>query len=418
MKQVHRLSGLLGLLGLLMLSGCGGGSSASTAPAQDSFAGGGNNVVPMTVEGGPASAKPFNQPYVSVKICIPGGACGTVGGILVDTGSFGLRIMASAMTGAGITLPAMPDPIVVGNTIQECLPFADGYAWGQVSLASVSIGGETSTGSVPIQVIDDSASPSPAVPSSCGSKGNSLNSVDQLGANGILGVGVVVADCGSHCAGNPAPADDIYYSCTGTTGTCAQVSQPVASQVSNPVASFPTDNNGVILQLPSVGSAGAPMAGGYLVFGIGTEANNALGSAHVMTADNQGDITTNFNGQSLTSSFIDSGSNALFFNDSSLQLCSQTAPLNAFYCPPATASLTATNQGQNGTTTSVGFSIANLNKVDGSNFALDDVGGPAATIAGFGPYFDWGLPFFYGRTIFFALEGTTAGGSAGPYYAY
>ncbi|HTT03766.1 MAG TPA: DUF3443 domain-containing protein [Steroidobacteraceae bacterium] len=419
MKQVARLSGLLGLLGLLMLSGCGGGgSSASTAPSQDSFAGGGSNVVAMTVEPGPAGsgAQPFNQPYVSVKICVPGGACATIGGILVDTGSYGLRVMSSVLTGAGITLPAMADPLVVGNTIQECLPFADGYAWGQVSLASVSIGGEASSGSVPIQVINDSASPMPAVPASC-QNGSSLNNVDQLGANGILGVGVFASDCGSYCAQTPAPAQEIYYSCT-TAGTCAMTSQAVASQVTNPVAYFPVDNNGVILQLPSVSTSGAPVASGYLVFGIGTEANNALGSAHVLTADDEGNFTTNFNSQALTSSFIDSGSNALFFNDSSLALCGSTAPDNEFYCPNATASLTATNEGQNGTTTQVGFSIANLNNLSGANFALDDTGGPATPISGFGSYFDWGVPFFYGRTIFFALEGTTAGGTAGPYYAY
>jgi hypothetical protein len=56
--------------------------------------------------------------------------------------------------------------------------------------------------------------------------------------------------------------------------------------------------------------------------------------------------------------------------------------------------------------------------LSGNNFAFDDVGGPAPTIPGFGSYFDWGVPFFYGRTVFFALEGTDAAGTTGPYYAY
>lgn len=423
MKQVHRLSGLLGLLGALLLAGCGGGGSsssinASSTSAQDNFSGGGSNVVTMTVEAGPAGsgAQPFNQPLVSVKICVPNGACGTVNGILVDTGSYGLRVMASALSAVGVTLPAMSDPLLATNSIQECLPFADGYAWGQVSLASVSVGEETSSGSVPIQVINDSSNPSPAAPSSCTSNGSPLNNVDELGANGILGVGVFASDCGSYCAQSPVPSEEIYYSCT-PSGTCATTSQQVAYQVTNPVVYFP-DNNGVILQLPAISSAGSPSAQGYLVFGIGTETNNGLGSAHVLTANDEGNFTTNFDSQSLTSSFIDSGSNALFFPDSSLALCGSTAPYNEFYCPTNTASLTATNEGQNGTTSDVSFSIANLNDIDGSNFAIDDTGGPAPSITGFGPYFDWGIPFFYGRTIFFAIDGATAGGTAGPFYAY
>ncbi|HEX4051987.1 MAG TPA: DUF3443 family protein [Steroidobacteraceae bacterium] len=422
MQQVHRLSGLLGLLVILALSGCGGGGSVnSSTPTQDSFTGGGSNVVSMTVEPGPADQgdQPFNQPLVTVKICVPGGACGTISGILVDTGSYGLRVMASVLAQAGVTLPAMPDTIVPGNTIQECLPFADGYAWGQVSSATVSIGGETSTGSVPIQVINDASSPSPAIPSSCSSMGVSLNNVDALGANGVLGVGVFVSDCGSYCATTPAASYDIYYSCPPAGGsTCTLANQAVADQVSNPVAYFPTDNNGVILQLPSISSTGASTANGYLVFGIGTETNNGLGGAKVLTADAEGNFTTSFNGSSLGSSFIDSGSNALFFNDSSLALCGNSAPDNEFYCPTSTASLSATNQGVSGTTDPADFSIANLFDISGMNFAINDTGGPAPTIPNFGPYFDWGVPFFYGRTIYFALDGAPAGGTTGPYYAY
>ena len=423
MKQVHRLLGSLGLLCIMALSGCGGGGSSvsNSTPAQDSFSGGGNNVVTMTVEPGPADAghQPFNQPYVSVKVCVPGGTCGTISGILVDTGSYGLRVMASVLAQAGVTLPAMKDPVVPTNTIQECLPFADGYAWGQVSSATVSIGGETSASSVPVQVINDASSPSPAVPSSCTSNGVSLDSVDGLGANGVLGIGLFVSDCGNYCAQVTPQSSDIYYSCPPAGGSaCTLASQPVADQVSNPVAYFPTDNNGVILQLPSISNSGAASTSGYLVFGIGTEANNGLGSAKILTADNLGNFTTTFNGSSLTSSFIDSGSNALFFNDSSLALCGNTSPDNEFYCPSATASLSATNQGQSGTSSVADFSIANLNSIIGTNYAIADIGGPAPSIMGFGPYFDWGTPFFYGRTIFFALDGVNASGTAGPYYAY
>ena len=45
--------------------------------------------------------------------------------------------------------------------------------------------------------------------------------------------------------------------------------------------------------------------------------------------------------------------------------------------------------------------------------------GSTATITGLSDqFFDFGVPFFYGRTVFTGIEGTTAGSAAGPYYAY
>ena len=57
-----------------------------------------------------------------------------------------------------------------------------------------------------------------------------------------------------------------------------------AQQVPNPVSLFTStgDDNGVLIQLPSVPNGGsAPPLNGSLIFGIGTESNNALGSATV-----------------------------------------------------------------------------------------------------------------------------------------
>ena len=59
---------------------------------------------------------------------------------------------------------------------------------------------------------------------------------------------------------------------------------------------------------------------GSLIFGIGTQSNNGLGSATVYdvpsSGTNAGDFTTIFNGTSYPASFIDSGSNGLFFLNS------------------------------------------------------------------------------------------------------
>jgi hypothetical protein len=392
----------------------------------------GDNVVPISINPGPASSayQTYNEPYVSVTVCQPNSTtCITIPNVLLDTGSVGLRLMKSALVNANLTLTPIADPNNNANTLQECLPFVDGYTWGAVAAAGVQMAG-LSAADLPIQIIDDSASPSPAAPASCTSNGTSRNSVDALDAEGILGVGLFVQDCGTACVDSSAP--NIYYTCT-SGGTCTSTALAAGSQVANPVAYFgfedngvmvAHDNNGVIVQLGAIPATGAATASGYLVFGVNSESNNNLTSAFTyLTADGGGNFTTSFDNQTLTASFIDSGSNALFFPDSSIAACGD-APV--WYCPGSsvalsTDNLTATNQGANGTTSNVSFQIANLDYLrtnDGGNFALDDLGAPTSDFAHLSNAFDWGMPFFYGRTLFFMIEGFTAGSAAGPAYAY
>ena len=185
------------------------------------------------------------------------------------------------------------------------------------------------------------------------------------------------------------------------------------------MALFASDNNGVILQLPGVPVSGATSASGYLVFGIGTRSNNGLGSATVIGADpSTGEFITSYDGRNLSGSFIDSGSNGLFFVDAAIVNCSSSVG-DQFYCPSSTLQLAATDQGTNGNTSPVSFQIANLGSLSQTTFARDDVGGNGSSIAGLGTgYFDWGLPFFYGRTVFVAIEGRAAGSATGPYFAF
>jgi hypothetical protein len=413
---------LITLLGLTVLAGCGGGggstsNSTNTNSGAHNFSGGGSNVVVMTVGNGPTGVQAtFNIPYVSVQVCDPtSGSCATINNVLVDTGSTGFRVVKSVLNKAGVSLVPLTDPSNAANTIAECLPFADGYAWGPVVSATLRIGGETASG-VSIEVVDDGQPPSPAVPAGCTSNGMSLNSIDAFDANGVLGVGLFLQDCGSACSGTAS--NGVYYSCN-PAGNCVSSVLALANQVSNPVASFASDNNGVILQLPAIDASGAVSATGYLVFGIDTQSNNALNGASLYSVDGSGNFNTTF-GSSVLSGFIDSGSNALFFPDNSIPLCGAAGTSAAsFFCPNATMSLSAINTGSNGTPHNVSFQIANLNNINNNDFAINDAGGPASSVSGVGTsYFDWGLPFFYGNTIFVAIEGTMAGGTAGPYFAF
>jgi hypothetical protein len=414
-------------------SSSGGSSSTSSSSSSSSGVGGssGSNVVSVIVNSGPPAAGggTFNIPYTSLTLCQPGTTtCATITNVLVDTGSYGLRIMASALAAAGLTQADLADPNNAGNMLAECLPFADGYTWGPLVALDVSIGGERAPG-VTVNIIDDNGSFAPAAPvaMNCASSGAvSLNSVSAFDANGVLGVGVFDQDCGTACSECGATGDpctyhnDIYFSCN-TSNTCVLAPVAVTLQVRNPVALFAVDNNGVILTLPSVPASGQTTASGTLTFGIGTEANNALGSATVLTLDDSGNFTTTYKSHTLSGSFIDSGSNGLYFPDSTITVCSNTQnnpQASDFYCPTSPQMLTAVNQGQNATPSTVNFEILNLNSLNQNFYALSTVGGPAATNAMLGAYFDWGLPFFYGRSVYSAINGQMAGGTIGPYNAY
>src|ERR1019366_6857926 len=172
----HRLQWVV-WLGLCVLAGCGGGgsntagSSSSSSSSSSSRSSGSTtaNVVSVVVDGGPAAANggTLNIPYVSVTLCQPGTTtCATIDHVLVDTGSVGLRVMASALSAAGLSLTNMPDPALSTNTIAECLPFADGYTWGPIASADVSMGGELAAG-VSVNILDDNGSYGATVPNSC-----------------------------------------------------------------------------------------------------------------------------------------------------------------------------------------------------------------------------------------------------------
>jgi len=393
--------------GVLSLSSCGSGGSSTTGPPGGG--GGVNNVAPAVVNLGPAG-NASDLLYTSVTICVPGTAnCQTIDGVLVDTGSSGLRLLASVVT---IPLPLENDQ--GGNRLSNCAQFADGsVAFGAVALADIQLpaGGEMAS-SIPIQSIANAN-----VPSQLGACFQTMGGVlivnaSELGANGILGVGQFRQDCGPACAtGNHPPP--VYFSCPN--GGCTETTVPLANQIQNPVWKFPQDNNGVLISLPSVPATGAATVSGSLIFGVGTQDNNALGSAKVYTTDSSGFFTASYNNVAYPQSFVDSGSNGFFFLDaatSGLATCPGDA---SFYCPPATANFTVTTTGQNQASGMVSFSIGNAQTLFTGNptfSAFSNVGGPFPTA------FDFGLSFFYGRSVFTAIEGQSTPGGTGPFVAY
>ena len=398
------------------LAGCGGsGSGSSATSSTQSGSGGstsstGSNVQSITVEAGPAAAAGAPQTdsaFTSVTVCVPGSTtqCQTISGVLVDTGSSGLRVLASAMT---LSLPQLKDGS--GNPIVECAQFEDGQTWGPVQTADIQISGETASGAA-IQVV---GSPSfSTVPTSCSNLGPMEDTLASLGANGILGVGNFVQDCGPGCALSGASNIGFYYSCA--SGGCQIAAVSEAQQVVNPVSLFATDNNGVIVELPAVSGPEASVTGS-MIFGIGTQSNNGLGSATVYTVDpDMGNFTTTLDGQTFTdAAFLDTGSNAIYFANTAMTGMPTCSDLTFLYCPSATQNFTATNLGANGKSGSLSFSIGNADTLltNPNDFVAPDLGGPNPGA------FDWGLPFFFGRNVYTAIEGKSTPGGTGPYVAF
>ena len=346
----------------------------------------------------------LNLPCTGIGICNVS-KCQTVNGILVDTGSYGMRIFSDALS---ISLP----PVSNSSTIGECSYFGSMTAWGPVVSAKLSMGGEPSV-TVPIQIIeptfegqyDSSGNPVASSPP-CGSSPVASTS-SSSGYSGLMGVGLFEYDCGSSCVGSTASG--IYFSCG--SNICSGVTAPLSIQVSNPVASLPVDNNGVVLSFPSVPSGGDASIVGTLTFGIGTESNNVPGSPSVFDTNTSAEVSVLFQGTSFPYSFIDSGSNAFYFQ-SSIPTCS--SPNTYFYCPSAPESLTETMTGSNGTTLSSGIDVGNFNSVIANgNSVYSNIGG-----SGSGGSFDLGLPFFFGKSVYVGINGFSSSLGTGPLWAY
>ncbi len=401
------------------------GSPTVTASGQVTVQG--SNVVPLTVDLGPVPTQrpATNTFFTSVTLCVPGTTtCQTVDHIEVDTGSEGLRILASAIP--GLALLQLTD--ASGNLFNNCVSFLDGsYLWGPVQQADVTIGGEIAAQTL-VQVV---SSGTPTVPSSCSNGGTLENTPLSLLANGILGVGLEPTDCTqgglNFCDGSVSSSvPAIYYKCpsSGCGTSTGPTFLDALDQVANPVANLGPDGNGVLITMPALSPSHQPTVSGTMILGIGStgRSNNGLGNATVFGLDSFNNFVTTFNSQTLTSSFIDSGSNAYFF-PSTQTVCAP--PDNSFYCPSTIQHLSSINQGFSQGLNTVNFDIENADTLfsNVNDSAFSTLGAPAGVfnncIAGSGDCtFDWGAPFFYGKTVFTAIDGQITPAGTGPFLAY
>lgn len=407
------------LAGVAAFQNCGGfqapstGSSASSlaapTPTPTSYPGNlsrgfnaglsGPNIIPVTV--GSCGFGVPNTACVSVTICEPNTKnCQTIPNIQLSTSDTGLRIFSSVLT---LTLP---DVTVSGNTVGDCDTATVTPLWGPVRNAEVTLGGEPAV-STPIQIID-SAFATP--PSACS---GSATSPSEWGANGVLGVGLPMYDCGPYC--EATVANGVYFTCPG--GSCASVQVDIHSQIANPVALLPTDNNGVAITLPAiVNHAGTSPVSGSLILGIGTQANNTpLGAVGLVTDDN-GLVQANLGGKTYPAFFEILDNLNHFPNPMGLTACSESSAWSSYFCPSSEQSLSLTFSDKVDSQTidailEVGNAYNEANSST-SHVVWDDVGVTD------GSYVVLGSDFFFGKTIYVGLEGLQSPLGIGPYFGF
>ncbi len=399
----------------LAVSGCGGGGGGSSAPPAPSAPPlVGANQLLVTIENNPAvtavapTVATVNIPYVTVTVCNASAQCTSIDHVVLDTGSYGLRLLQSAL--GGLSLPA--DSTGAGDALGECARFLGGYIWGSVAHATLRLAGET-TASLPVQVIAPSGFP--AAPSTCASLGTDVGTLTGLQGNGLLGVGHFVHDSGS------------YYACTasGCTELQPQPATDSSVRVSNPVPFLQSgDNNGVVLQMPAVPSGGAGITYGTLSLGVGTQSDNDVTGFSVIPADAGGNLTVSMslNGStySYPGSFLDSGSNFYFAP------LSGVVPVDSsgHFVPPTPLDLPITLSASAGAAYAASLGthmlIGNYAAMDFSQYvAFDNIGvaNGAPTPVTPGTIFDLGMPYFYGRSVAYVINNMSSPLGSGPLYA-
>jgi hypothetical protein len=80
---------------------------------------------------------------------------------------------------------------------------------------------------------------------------------------------------------------------------------------------------------------------------------------------------------------------------------------------PQSAFAVNTGVGVNNASSTINFAIADPNTFVANAAAVTGLAG-----GGGSTNFTWGMPFFYGRKIYFGIDARAAGTYTGPFYAY
>ena len=273
-----------------------------------------------------------------------------------------------------------------------------------------------------------------------------------LGANGLLGVGPYQYDCdvpglptgpgssttfgigsSNACASSSTPPPGAYYTCPASG--CVDSLVPASQQIQNPVSKFATDNNGVILELPSVASG----VGGKTLPVLWFSASAPSPTMRLTAAQSSWRLmptTLTMHGWDFQpSSTMSPTPTRIRIPDSAVtsstaaRLISSPEPGDYWdqhlrqrpkrsLLPGVDPNLTAGNQASGSTIRSeVPFFVSDPSTLPAGTTAFSDLAAPDTSGL---QNFVWGLPFFYGRNVYTAIWGATSpsGVPPGPFWAY
>lgn len=384
------------LLFALALVGCGGGGSSGgsstttasptsqnngTQTGQQSLA---SNQVPVVVDGA-GTFEAWNRPMVSVTLCQPGTTnCTTIPNIIVDSGSSGLVLAASAIPSS---LNLQTETLSDNNSIGGCSVYGGGVAWGPMVTADVQMAGEVAH-SVPVELVGSSSFAT--IPSDCSSQGTTLyQNASDMGTNGILGI-----------AGDYGYTSTVYYGCTSSTCGNTPVSPAATQQLTGVIGKFAQDNNGAILSFPAVAEPGSPSVMGTLTFGLNTQANNSTASVSMVPGLSNASMSATYNGQSM-SAILDSGSVDDYLGSSSISTCAIDGL--TWLCPASDTTQSVTYQyAGGGSPLNVTFTVGNAQslfaKLGSPNWAIPNLAEQADLFGD--PYLDLGMSFLFGHALY------------------
>lgn len=356
------------------------------------------NVVPLIVRIPHGS---FNRLTVSVTVCEPRtDRCATIDDVMVDKGSTGLRLEASAVP-SFLRLPAFSG--AEGKPLAECLRFVHDDAWGRLVRADLHMGGMVAA-DLPIQIIADDGR---SQPTTC------PVSTTKATSNGTLGIGPHRFDCQGTCE-QDFDHPGVFVQ-EGSMWSAVRGSVPPESRVPNPVSRFGEHGNGVIIDLPAAPDEGADQVVGTLVFGVGTAPNSRLGAAKVIKLDGRGRFTTVYGGKTYADAYIDSGTETNILTDDGLPRC---AGMSWAFCVSPIRALFATMIGADGAQAEVAFRIGDYRAAMDRRVGAWDGFAEAAEHSS--KTFVWGAPFFLGRRVSVVQDGQAVPGvdkAVGPFYA-
>jgi hypothetical protein len=349
------------------------------------------NIAPLYVDGDPCSGGGnANEPFTNIKICAPGNKtnCQVIDHVTVDTGSTGLRLPSSAFNANPSLLQAMPYvPTSDGQILTNCATFGSGLTFGPVQTADVYIA-DKFVKNISLQIYNQNATQTP-----CGFAFDAA-------PNGLLGVSLL----------EPTGA---YFSCNTDGSGCQPVVSP-SIVIPNPVSKFQNDNNGVTIALSQIPPSGStePVLG-VLIFGVGTQADNTPPEGTVpLQANPSGQINLQIDGNNTVPALIDSGTSLLAISESLLPEflpnCNFDIPA---YCPSSDIDISLVLSGSNATTIEVGYTIADVDPLtEAGDIAENDAAGQPVNPA----FVILGLPFFYGKTMYFVFQGQPSPLGTGP----